>query len=190
MSAEEPAPGADIDHFRSVDSTPAAYALSRPASVANGFLVNFTAASMLLLTAAVVLFNADAAGRSRDIIVASGGDEQANVSIRLFVVAFFVVFAWMVASNGWRRSWIGLQLLGTFAVVIGTVDFGASLADAAGITTPVVGQQIVSGLIAMVTFPLIVIRNTRLPEPVEGPLTGGIRGTPGSGCRCRSFSLS
>ena len=180
-------PAAVPDYFRSVDSTPAAYALSRPASVANGFLLNFTAASMVILVAAVLVLNVDSAGSSRDFVVASGGGERAAIPVRSFVTAFFLVFAWSVASNRWRRALIGLQLLGTFAVIVLAVDFGAALADALGVTTPVVGQQIVSGLIAHGDVP-------RRRDPQRAPAGAGGRpadrcrsgGMRGCGCRCRS----
>jgi GT2 family glycosyltransferase len=49
------------------------------------------------------------------------------------------------------------------------------LASGVGVPTPVVGQQIISGLAAMVVLPAVVLRRATLPAPVSGPYTGRIR---------------
>lgn len=171
----EHSPEAIADYFRSVDSTPAGYALSRPVNVANGFLVYFAALSMVLLIASIVFLHTDEAGSSRDFVIASGGGERAALPVRTFVLTFFVVFSCSIASNWWRRALVGAELLGLFLAGVVLVDLSAVAADRWGVSTPVVGQQIVSGLIAMMVFPLVVLRNAHLPPAAELPAAGRIR---------------
>ncbi|MBZ5737782.1 glycosyltransferase [Nocardioides mangrovi] len=172
---EPPPPEAVSDHFRSVDSTPAQYALARPPRVVNGFLVNFTTLSLLGLLVIAVFAHYAGDDTSRDLVVLPSAGERAAVPVRLFVTVFFVVFGCSIASDLRRRARVCGQLLGTFAVVILLVDVTAYLARDAGVQVPVVGQQIVSGMVAMISFPIVVLRNAHLPPPVELPMTGRIR---------------
>ncbi|MGB0100927.1 MAG: glycosyltransferase [Nocardioides sp.] len=170
------APAAVAEHYRSIDSAPVKYSVDRPPAAVNAFLVSFAAVSILAMLAMTFLVRAGAFEQSRDIILVTASGERAAIPIRLFVLAYFLTFAFALATNLWRRSVIALQLCGGVLVLVAAVDYGSLALRELGLgSTDVVSQQLASGVLALALFPVVVLRHAQLPPPVFTPLTGRIR---------------
>lgn len=168
-------PEAVAEHYRSVDSAPAHYALDRPRRAAAAFLVNFAALSTLALLGMSVAFAEGFGGHGHDLVFASAEGQEALVPARVFVLVFFVVIAASIASTAGRRLVVGAELVGSMLVVSLAIDLLAlALADAWDWDVPVQSQQVLSALAAMAIFPAVVLANAHLPAPVDGPMTGRI----------------
>ena len=169
--AHEPVhePDAIADHFRSVDSAPADYAVDRPASGTNGFLVIFVGISILAMCVRMFLAHADVLDAPRDLVFLSGGRGDVQFPLRMFLVIFFLTYALRAYSNIWRRLYLGLSLLGKYLAFCIVIDTIAWLLHNAGIISiSVFGVQMISGLLALAIFPHTVLRQAQLPP--QGPL--------------------
>ncbi|MGX6509427.1 glycosyltransferase [Rhodococcus sp. SJ-2] len=166
-----PTPAAIADHYRSVDSAPAKYAVDRPASASNGFLVTFTAISIIVLTALTVLVNAGFLDQSDPVLLA-GDRGSVAMPTRLFITVFFITYAVYAYSNGWRRLFIGFSLLGKFAVaclVVDTIGWALYVLDL--LTLSIFAQQVISGLVALALFPHTIMRQAQLPTARRGRIS-------------------
>ena len=164
-----PGPAAVTDFFRSVDSAPADYAVDRPQSGTNGFLVTFVGLSIIAMCIRTLLVHTDFAEMPRDLVILSEGRGQVVFPLRLFLVMFFLTYAIHAYSNIWRRVFIGVSLLGKYALFCLVIDVLAWLLHSAGIISiSVFGAQMISGLIALGIFPHTILRQAQLPP--QGPL--------------------
>ncbi|MGW8590487.1 glycosyltransferase [Dietzia sp. NPDC055877] len=166
-----PVPTAIANHYRSVDSAPPKYAVDRPASASNGFLIVFTALSIISLTTLTALVSAGVLDQNDPVLLAG---DRGNVLMptRLFVAVFFVTYAAHVYSNRWRRVFLGCSLLGKFAVVCAVVDVGGwALYELNLLTVPIFAQQVISGLLALAVFPHTIMRQAHLPPARRGRRT-------------------
>ncbi|BAH52561.1 glycosyltransferase [Rhodococcus opacus] len=162
-------PAAIADHFRSVDSAPADYAVDRPASGTNGFLVTFVGISILAMCLRMILAHADVMDAPNDLVILSSGRGDVQFPLRMFLAVFFLTYALHAYSNIWRRLYLGLSLLGKFLTFCVLIDGVASLLHHVGIISiSVFGAQMISGLLALAIFPHTVIRQAQLPP--QGPL--------------------
>ena len=173
------APEAVLDHYRSVDSAPAHYALNRSPAAVNGFLLAFTAASMIALLAVTALVSYTEVDDSRDLVVFAAPGERPALPIRLFVLVFFVVFSLSLATNLWRRLLLLVELCGgVLFVALATDLIALALNNLVGLSLPVVIHQLVGAAVALGLFPWLVLRHAHLPDPVPLPppqLRGRIR---------------
>ena len=161
--------GAVIDHFRSVDSAPADYAVDRPPSGTNGFLVTFAGLSIIAMCIRTLLIHSGLVHLPRDLVILSDGRGTVVFPLRLFLVMFFLTYAIHAYSNIWRRVFIGVSLLGKYALFCIVIDTLAWLLHEAGIISiSVFGAQMISGLIALGIFPHTILRQAQLPP--QGPL--------------------
>lgn len=178
MKAEHPdgaQPVAVTDHYRSVDSAPATYAVDRPASASNGFLIVFTGLSIIALTALTALVSSGIVER-HDPVLLAGDRGNVLMPTRLFVAVFFVTYAAHVYSNRWRRLFIGFSLLGKFAVVCVVVDLcGWALYELDLLNVSMFAQQVISGLLALAVFPHTIMRQARLPAANRRAVTPRVR---------------
>lgn len=157
------------EHFRSVDSAPADYAVDRPASGTNGFLVIFIGISILAMCVRTVLAHTNLIDQPNDLVILSAGRGDVQFPLRMFLAIFFLTYALRAYSNGWRRLYLAGALLGKFLVFCVVVDVIAWLLHDAGIVSiSVFGAQMISGLAALAIFPHTVLRQAQLPT--QGPL--------------------
>lgn len=157
------------DHFRSVDSAPADYAVNRPAGGTNGFLIVFVGISILVMCVRTFLIHSGLADVPRDLVLFPEGRGNVEFPVRMFIALFFLTYALFAYSNGWRRLFIGVSLLGKFAVFCVVVDFIGGLLSAAGVVSiSVFAGQMISGLTALAIFPHTLLRQAQLPP--QGPL--------------------
>ncbi|MED5811061.1 glycosyltransferase [Mycolicibacterium sp. 050232] len=158
------------DHFRSVDSAPVGYSVNRSASATNGFLLMFTALSVITLCAMMFLIYTGYVTDRRDLLFLTQHQGQVAVPTRVFIILFFLTYAWYAYANGWRRLSIAASLVGKFVVVCTLVDVFTWLTGITGLLdiTPF-GQQVGSALLALCIFPHTIMRQARLPDPVVGP---------------------
>ncbi|MGI5216849.1 glycosyltransferase [Nocardia sp. CA-290969] len=164
-------PSAISGYFRSVDSAPAGLAVDRPAAAANGFLVTFAGLTILAMCARMYLVHAEYLVQPNDLVLFANDRGNVVVPTRLFIVIFFVTYACYAYSNVWRRVFLGLALLGKFAVFCVVVDsIGWALDHLHLLDIPVLGQQAVSGLMALAILPHTILRQARLPERGPPPL--------------------
>jgi cellulose synthase/poly-beta-1,6-N-acetylglucosamine synthase-like glycosyltransferase len=169
------APDPARDHYRSVDSAPADYSLDRPAQVVNSFLVSFVAVSLLVLLLITLLVRDGLVGRSRDIVFLATSGDQASIPVRLFLLIFFAVFSVHLATNVRRRALVMLELCGGLLVGSLAVDLLAwRIERLSALDVPVVTQQVAAALAALALFPVVILRNAHLPEPVGSRATGTI----------------
>ncbi|WP_410872765.1 glycosyltransferase [Nocardia sp. A7] len=166
--ANSPTPAAIADHYRSVDSAPVDYSVDRPPSASNGFLLMFTGLSVIVLGGQAVLRHAGVIGNNDLVILASGRGDVA-VPTRIFLVVFFLTYAYYAYSNRWRRAQLGVLLLGKFLLSCVFFDvLGWWLAHQHILEVHVLGQQIASALIALALFPQTVLAHAQLPRPLDG----------------------
>ncbi|MFD6893129.1 glycosyltransferase [Rhodococcus sp. NPDC060086] len=157
------------DHFRSVDSAPADYAVNRPASGTNGFLIVFVGISILAMCLRTFLIHSGVAYVPRDLVLFAEGRGNVEFPLRMFIALFFLTYALFAYSNRWRRLFIGVSLLGKFAVFCVVVDTLSGLLHAADIISiSMFAGQILSGLAALAIFPHTLLRQAQLPP--QGPL--------------------
>ncbi|GAA4472358.1 glycosyltransferase [Rhodococcus olei] len=167
--AEPPTAEAIADHFRSVDSAPRGYAVDRPASAVNGFLVTFAALGIIVMCLRTLLVHAGFSDLPRDMVLFSHGRGNVVFPLRMFLVVFFVTYAAFAYSNRWRRAFIGVSLLGKFLAFCVVVDTGAwFLHDSGLVSISTFGLQMLSGLAALAIFPHTILRQAHLPD--QGPL--------------------
>lgn len=156
------------DHFRSVDSAPADYAVNRPASGTTGFLVTFVGITILVMCLRTFLIHSGLAYVPRDLVLFPQGRGNVEFPLRMFLAIFFLTYALFAYSNRWRRLWIGASLLGKFIVFCIGVDLLAGLLRDAGIVSiSVFAGQMLSGLAALAIFPQTLLRQAQLPP--QGP---------------------
>ncbi|MFD4292262.1 glycosyltransferase [Rhodococcus sp. NPDC058505] len=169
-----PKGGAITDHFRSVDSAPKGYAVDRPASAANGFLITFAALGILVMCLRTLLVHTVDRDLPRDLIFFAGAGGDVVFPLRMFLVVFFVTYAAFAYSNRWRRLFIGAALLGKFAVFCTVVDVGAWVLHGSGIVSiSAFALQMLSGLAALALFPHTILRQAHLPDPGPVPTSPG-----------------
>ncbi|MEE2056768.1 glycosyltransferase [Rhodococcus artemisiae] len=158
------------DHYRSADSAPAKYAVDRPASASNGFLITFAAISVLALTILTVLVKTGIADLNDPVFWAHDRGDVA-VPTRLFIIVFFLTYAVYAYSNRWRRLLIGASLLGKFALTCFVVDLiGWGLYEFGLVALSVFTQQVISALFALAIFPHTIMRQAKLPPARHGPM--------------------
>ncbi|WP_226435587.1 glycosyltransferase [Rhodococcus yananensis] len=162
------------DHFRSVDSAPAGYAVDRPASAANGFLVTFAALAIIVMCVRTYLMHTGIDALSRDLVLTSRERGDVVFPLRMFLVVFFVTYAVFAYSNRWRRLFIAGALLGKFVVFCVVTDAGAwILHDCGLVSISTFGLQMASGLAALALFPHTLLRQAHLPRRVPMPTSAG-----------------
>ncbi|TCN43867.1 cellulose synthase/poly-beta-1,6-N-acetylglucosamine synthase-like glycosyltransferase [Rhodococcus sp. SMB37] len=160
-----------VDHFRSVDSAPADYAVDRPASGTNGFLVTLVGLSILVMCLRTFLIHSELVYIPRDLVLFSEGRGNVEFPLRMFIALFFLTYALFAYSNGWRRLFIAVSLLGKFAIFCLVVDILSGLLQHAGIVSiSMFAGQMISGLAALAIFPHTLLRQAQLPQ--QGPLPG------------------
>ncbi|MCL3837114.1 glycosyltransferase [Aeromicrobium duanguangcaii] len=163
-------PEAVRDHYRSVDSAPIEYSVDRPDRVVNACLVSFAALGLLVLLAMVILVRTGWLDERRDAVFYAPGGDRALIPVRIFILVFFVVFSLSLATNAWRRAWVLLQLCGGLLLTGLLIDTAAwTLEGTLDIEIPVAAQQIASGIVALAIFPVVVLYNAHLPEPLPRP---------------------
>lgn len=173
--AEPPATGAIADHFRSVDSAPAGYAVDRPAGGVNGFLVTFTGITILAMCMRTFLAHADVLDAPKDIVFLIGTRGDVQFPLRMFLVVFFLTYALRAYTNIWRRLFLASSMLGKFLLFCVVVDTLTWLLHDAGILSiSVFGAQMISGLVALAIFPHTVLRQATLPAQGPRPLDPAI----------------
>ncbi|TIC80022.1 glycosyltransferase family 2 protein [Nocardioides sp. GY 10127] len=163
-------PEAVADHYRSVDSAPARYALDRPARAANQAVVLFLALSVLGLLAMAVAMDAGWFRQGRDLVWFTGADPggpAAQVPARVFVLTFYVAVVASLATTLGRRLVMAAQLVGGFLLVCLAIDLVAlAVHRALGVGVDVQSQQVLAALAGMALFPVVVLANAQLPpEP-------------------------
>ncbi|WP_305091840.1 glycosyltransferase family 2 protein [Prescottella sp. R16] len=162
------------DHFRSVDSAPKGYAVDRPASAANGFLVTLVGLGIIAMCARTYLVHSGFSDFPRDLVLFSRDRGNVVFPLRLFLAVFFVTYAAFAYSNRWRRLFLGLSLVGKFAAFCVVVDvIGRILHDTGIVSVSAFGLQMISGLAALAIFPHTVLRQAHLPAPVALPAQAG-----------------
>ena len=176
-----------VDYFRSVDSAPVDYAVDRPASGTNGFLVVFAALCIVAMCVRTVSVRSGLDIGPNDIVLFAADRGDAAVPTRLFIVIFFIAYAAFAYSNVWRRAVLGASLVGKFAAFcLGLDAIGWALHHLGLMSVPVFGLQLISGLVALAILPHTIMRQARLPA--DGPAPLGPR-TPLSAYLILAFSL-
>ncbi|TLG15726.1 glycosyltransferase [Nocardia cyriacigeorgica] len=162
-----PAPTAIADYYRSVDSAPAGYSVDRPASASNGFLISFTGLTIIAMCLQAVLHQTGLVERN-DMVILAGDRGNVAMPTRIFIVVFFVTYAFYAYSNRWRRLFLGVSLLGKFLASCVFFDVLAWLLDDLGLLRiSVFGQQVASAMVALAIFPHTVLRQAQLPDAVR-----------------------
>ncbi|MFW0793557.1 glycosyltransferase [Gordonia sp. CPCC 205515] len=168
-SADTTADGGVADHFRSVDSAPADYAVDRPASGTNGFIITFAGLSILVMCVRAFLAHTGWADAPHDLVLFSEGRGNVEFPLRMFISLFFFTYGLLCYSNIWRRLFVIGSLLGKYYVFCVVIDFIFGWLHAQGIASiSVFAGQMISGLMALAIFPHTVLRQAQLPE--QGPL--------------------
>lgn len=164
-------PVAIADHYRSVDSAPAKYAVNRPAAASNGFLVTFAGLSIVAMCIRNYMVHRGTLVETHDLVILAHGRGNVAVPTRLFVIIFFITYAAYAYTNVWRRLFLGFTLLGKFAINCLFFDFlGWWLDDNHILDVSVFGQQVASALVALAIFPHTVMRQAQLPGRGPPPL--------------------
>ncbi|NEW34488.1 glycosyltransferase family 2 protein [Nocardia cyriacigeorgica] len=162
-----PARTAIADFYRSVDSAPAGYSVDRPASASNGFLIMFAGLSVVVMCIQLALRQTHLV-QHNDLVILAGDRGNVAMPTRIFIVVFFLTYAYYAYSNRWRRLFLGVSLLGKFLLSCVFFDVLAWFLDDIGLLRiSVFGQQVASALVALAIFPHTVLRQARLPEPVR-----------------------
>ncbi|MEE3852269.1 glycosyltransferase [Gordonia sp. LSe1-13] len=165
----EHATEAIADHFRSVDSAPKGYAIDRPASAVNGFLVTFIGLTIIAFCIRTFMVQGGLDGTPRDLVFLGHDRGSVVFPVRLFVALFFLTYAMLAYSNIWRRLYLAGALLGKFAIFCIGIDVIAWAFHSAGIVSiSVFAGQMISGLTGLAIFPHTIMRQAQLPE--AGPL--------------------
>lgn len=152
------------EHFRSIDSAPKGYASNRPASIANGFYITFTAISLILLSSLVIINHQWTVLPHYDLIFVSSADTVARVPIRLFFIIFFFTYSLYAYTNWLRRAYLASSLVGKFMLASFFIDaLAIFLAQRGWYNPPMFFQQALSGIGALVIFPHTVLRQAQLP---------------------------
>lgn len=163
------AEAAVADHFRSVDSAPADYAVDRPASSTNGFLITLAGLSILAMCVRAYLAHTGFADAPRDLVLFAQGRGNVEFPLRMFISLFFLTYGLLCYSNIWRRLYVTGALLGKYYIFCLVVDSIFGFLHAHGVVSiSVFAGQMVSGLAALAIFPHTILRQAQLPE--QGPL--------------------
>jgi cellulose synthase/poly-beta-1,6-N-acetylglucosamine synthase-like glycosyltransferase len=158
------------EHFRSVDSAPVGYSMTRPSSIFNGFYVTFLTLSLLLLTLLNIACNIWALSPNYDLVFFYQRESIVRVPIRLFFVIFFATYSLYAYTNWARRRRLALLLIGRFLGLCMALDLGAlALANYAGIETSILSLQLFAGFGALAIFPYTVLTQAQLPAPTASP---------------------
>ncbi|EGD53408.1 glycosyltransferase [Gordonia neofelifaecis] len=166
---QEHAAAAIADHFRSVDSAPKGYAVDRPASAVNGFIVTLVALAILAFCFRTFMIREGFGDVPPDLVVLGRDRGSVVFPLRLFVAIFFLTYGLLAYSNIWRRLYLVGSLLGKFLGFCLVFDLIAGGLQALGIVSiSVFAGQMISGLSALAIFPHTLLRQAQLPEP--GPL--------------------
>ncbi|ORA69109.1 glycosyl transferase [Mycolicibacterium elephantis] len=165
-----PETAAIANHYESIDSAPARYSANRPASVANGFLITFTALTVITMCLVMFLIHDGYIVGRRDLMLL--GHDHINVAlpVRHFIIVFFITYALYAYGNGWRKLALGVTLLFKLFIVLLLVDGFTWLLEhltLAEVTS--FGQQVASSLLALCILPHTIMRQATLPDPVVGP---------------------
>ncbi|MYR08141.1 glycosyltransferase [Gordonia sp. SID5947] len=165
------------DHFRSVDSAPADYAVDRPSSGTNGFLITLVGLSIVFLCARTFLANVVFVDVPRDPVLFAKLHGDVVFPLRMFLIIFFISYAAFAYSNIWRRLFIGISLLGKFLAFCLVVDLTAWFLHHTGIVSiSVFGVQMISGLAALAILPHTIMRQAQLPP--QGPMPSVLQELP------------
>ncbi len=164
------APEAVIDHYRSIDSAPAEYSMDRSARAVNSFLVWFVGASLLALLLLTIVVRLGHVEDSRDLVLLASKGDRPAVPIRLFALVFFTVFSLCLATDLWRRFLVLVELCGGVLLIALLADLGALAIHAVlGVSVPVLIHQVAAAMLGLALFPLVILRNAHLPDPVKPP---------------------
>ncbi|MCR5977951.1 glycosyltransferase [Gordonia jinghuaiqii] len=162
------------EHFRSVDSTPVRYARPEPAARVNGFLLAFAGCSLIVQLTFTVLANTRVGNGNRDLVFFTGDGLYSLMPVRLFLLTFFIVFAFWIHSNLWRRLLIAVELVAGVLISSLLIDFAALMVGRfTSVTIEVFAQQVLTALLALVLFPIVLCTNAVLPP--AGPLPKAAR---------------
>lgn len=155
------------NHYQSVDSAPARYSVSRPPSATNGFMITFTALTVVVMCAMMFLIHAGFIDDRRDLMILSRRHSNVAVPTRMFVIIFFITYAAYATGNLWRKLWIGFELVTKLIVVSAIVDVIAwALSIRHILEISAFGQQIASALLALCILPHTIMRQAQLPDAV------------------------
>lgn len=173
-SADDHAPndsaGGIAEHFRSVDSAPARYAVDRPASATNGFYLTFAGLCILAMCVQTLLVHNGFGPHTNDLVILAGERGEVASLTRIFVLLFFLTYACYAYGDRRRRLVLGLSLTGKFVAACVVIDLIGWTLDQSGLLAlPVLGQQAASGLLALMIFPQTVLRQAQLPPAGPPP---------------------
>jgi len=156
--------GRAVGLFSSVDSAPKAFSVSRPRAVADGFLIGFTALTLLALSALVYTERALGIDIPRDLVFYTADRHSSVLPIRTFFLLFFILYALYAFGSFAAKLRLGGTLLLKLLVVCLAVDAMALLSwEGAGVVWPIYVQQLLAGLAALAVFPHTVLSQARLP---------------------------
>lgn len=159
------------DHFRSVDSAPKGISVKRPRSAADGFIVTFTALSVLVFSLYAWINAQYPETIPKDLIFFTADRVNAILPIRTFLLVFFLVYALYAHGGLWAKLRLGLSLVGKLVAISAFVDGMAFLSwNYAASIWPVQVQQILVGLVGLAIFPQTILSQARLPSDANAPL--------------------
>lgn len=159
------------EFYRSVDSAPKGISVRRDRSATDGFLITFTALTLLALSAAAYVNDRAPGSIPTDLIFFTADRFNAVLPIRIFFVLFFITYAGYAHGPILARVRLGLSFLLKLGAIALLVDNLAYLSWAyADAVWPVHVQQILVGLSGLAIFPHTVLNQARLPSPSGSPV--------------------
>jgi cellulose synthase/poly-beta-1,6-N-acetylglucosamine synthase-like glycosyltransferase len=158
----------DAINFISVDSAPKKFAGFIPQWRAPAMLAVFT----LLVLTMLLAVNSDAGARvfpNRDLVF-SPYDGRHSISIRIFLIAFYIAFA-AFSSGGWRaRALFGTDMVITFAAICAILDLAnVAMFHKFGIAYSLHFSAIATGLLGFAVYSFKLLEWGLMPVriPVE-----------------------
>lgn len=154
-----------------MDSAPQGISVKRPRVAADGFIVSFTALSILAFSL-FAWVNAQVPDTiPKDLIFFTADRVNAILPIRTFFLVFFLVYALYAHGGLWAKLRLGFSLIAKLVAISLFVDGMAFLSwNYAASTWPVQVQQIFVGLVGLAIFPQTILSQARLPVDSRSPL--------------------
>lgn len=169
---QEAAPPQPAEFYRSVDSAPKGISVKRDRSATDGFLITFTALTLLVLSATTQINHMAPGSIPTDLIFFTADRFNAVLPIRIFLILFFVTYAAYAHGPVLARLRLGAAFLAKLLVVALLVDNLSFLSwYYANTVWPVYVQQVLVGLSGLAIFPHTILNQARLPVACGSPIT-------------------
>lgn len=152
--------------YASVDSTPRHLSHNVPLWYAPGLLLLFALISTLSLYAITHVGPFKELFPTGDLVL-SNYDGTHSISVRIFILSYFVAYAAFCHANPVKKLTMGLDLCLSFLLICASFDVSAVFVERfANVSLPLTVVQILSGLIGLGIYAAKILERGRMPESV------------------------